>query len=171
MTVYTIHFFVGFLVAVEDYLKALGKDFSIGAMDPVDREEKKRIYHDDPDWEECVMEEAKDNYINQRLWENKLPITPTHNSSVLRMGRLTHDINKECPLVLGMNLGCICSKERYVNTPIHVTYTVKDVLEAQKKLESELEKIKTVNPKMYELVKDKESQIIIVQDECRCCYS
>jgi len=171
MTVYTINFFVGFLVAVEDYLKALGKDFSIEAMDPVDREEKKRIYHDDPNWAKCIIKEAKDNYINQRLWENKLPITPTQNSIVLRMGRLTHDINKDCPLVLGVNLGCIFSMERYSNIPIDVTYTIRDVLEAHKKLELELEKIKIVNPKMYELIKDKEFQIIMVQDECRCCHS
>lgn len=169
MTVFTINIFIGFLVAMEDYLKALGKDFSIEAMDPVDREEMKRIYHDDPDWEECIIEEVKDNYINQRLWENKLPITPTQNSDSLRMGRLTHDINEECPLVVGINFGCAFSKEKYSNTQINGTYKFKDIMEAQKKLELEMEKIKTINPKMYELLKSKESQIIMVQDDCRCC--
>ena len=161
MTVYAIEFIVGFVVAVKDYFDVLGESFEPTAEEIAtftNMEEDLYIY----------KMEACENYL-QDIPDENLPIAPNEKSNVLTFRRITHDIDEKCPLAIGIHLGCVYERERYHGTKITNTYSIMQILKAKERLQDELYRVKEINPKLYALLKGTEMQVIMTQNDCRCC--
>lgn len=165
MTVYTIDFIVGFIVTVVEYFDAQGQSF-----DPTEEgiEEFKKTFSDMEFSPEGYKAEAQENFL-ANIDEEKLPITPDQKSEILTLRRVTHDIDERCSLAIGIHLGCVYARERYYGTNVTNIHSMMQILKARERLQIELDRIEEINPKLYALLKGKDIQVIMVQNDCKCC--
>ena len=164
MTVTVINFYFGVIVAVKDYFDALGE-----SLDPTDEElEALKSQFGEDVGAESYKIDAQEDFMSE-MYGRRLPITSDQRSEVLTSNRLTHDIDESCPLVIGVNLGCIYERHRDDNSKVTNIYSLTQILEARDTLQAELKRIEAINPKLYALLKDKELQLVMVQNDCSDC--
>lgn len=197
MTVTAIDIFFGFLVPIKAYLEILAESFqeaeeeeeeatakdSPNDGETTDREdttdqEVKATDQDVPNepTEEEDLEDQFCDLISEMCWGNKplvlkAGVENNVESEVLKAGRLTHDVDESCPLVIGLNLGTSYDSHYYYKKEEKLVpaITISKLLESKAIIEAEVDKLKSDHPKLYQLLKDKELQIVMVQNDCRCC--
>ncbi len=186
MTVTVIDFYFGVIVAVKDYFDALGKSLDpteeaqshsgelcspeMGQSLHLGAEELEALrlqFGEDVDAEGYKID-AQEDFMSD-MYGKRLPITSDQESEILTADRLTHDIEESCPLVIGIHLGCIYERHRDDNSKVTNIYSLTQIFETRDKLHMELSRIEAINPKMYALLKDKELQLVMVQNDCYDC--
>jgi hypothetical protein len=170
MTVTAIWMVCGVAVTIEEYLEALGKTFDMKEYIK-ERDWMKEEDMDEDDKKEVIAEMKQELIDDLRFLNKGVLITSDTSSKVLTLHQLTHDIDQDQPLIIGINLGDVFDNERYLRNEVKSASRLKlaDIVTAQETFQHELDTIKVINPKLYDLLAKKDIEIIMVQNDCYCC--
>lgn len=89
----------------------------------------------------------------------------------LEANRVTHDVIKGEPIVIGLNLGRVCCNLRdgYDRTVKSMASLALETLsEAIKEFQELRDSLAKTQPVLYALIKDRPVQVIFVQNDCSC---
>jgi hypothetical protein len=142
----TVNLYVGVATVSQlDFIKALFGDLSIEMIDDKLKEFDNFI-----------------DYLNESLLDG----------SSLKAQELTHDVNTDCPIVIGLDRGTMCVNSRYSGgnqAKPTVAFNLADLETARKEFEAAVVELEKTQPVLAALVKGRPGQVIFVQNDCACC--